>query len=264
MKSPFPGMDPYLEAAWGDVHTSLTTYARDQLQPQLPSDLKARVEEAIVVEDEDADDSPSRWKPDVRVVEQNTRKSSPSTPQTGVGVAEPVIVEAAEEPVIERSVRIIDTRTGNPLVTTIEFLSPTNKGATSSRRAFRKKQRELRAGGVSLVEIDLLRAGGYVLSAPLKAYPSDFRSDYGVCVSRGWKQGTWELYRLLLRNRLPAIRIPLRQSDSDIILDLQLLLDSAYQGGAYDDIDYARDPDPPLTGDDVIWADELLRRLGKR
>ena len=171
MKSPFPGMDPYLEAAWGDVHTSLTTYARDQLQSQLPSDLKARVEETVVVEDEDADESSPRWKPDVRVVEQSSKIKRPAVPFAGVAVADPLIVEQAEEPTVERSLRIIDTRTGHALVTTIEFLSPTNKGSAASRRAFRKKQKELRAGGVSLVEVDLLRAGGYVLSVPSKALP---------------------------------------------------------------------------------------------
>jgi Protein of unknown function (DUF4058) len=264
MKGPFLGMDPYLEAAWGDVHTSLTTYARDQLQPQLPSDLKARVEETIIVEDEDAEESPPRWKPDVRVVEQSPRVKRPAIPFAGVAVAEPFIVEQAEEPTIERSLRIIDTRTGNALVTTIEFLSPTNKGSAASRRAFRKKQRELRAGRVSLVEIDLLRAGCYVLSVPTKALPAGFTGDYKVCVSRGWKPGVWEVYQPALRDRLPAIRIPLRESDTDVVLDLQKLVDSAYAGGAYNDIDYTRDPEPPLTGDDAVWADQLLRQQGKR
>src|SRR5438105_4713913 len=45
MKSPFPGMDPFLEQYWGDVHHSLIQYARDTMQPQLPADLRARVEE---------------------------------------------------------------------------------------------------------------------------------------------------------------------------------------------------------------------------
>ncbi len=44
-KNPFPGMNPWLEEHWGDVHTSLTTYARDQLQPRLPPGLRARIEE---------------------------------------------------------------------------------------------------------------------------------------------------------------------------------------------------------------------------
>ena len=35
MKSPFPGMDPYLETRWEGVHQTLTIYARDAIQPRL-------------------------------------------------------------------------------------------------------------------------------------------------------------------------------------------------------------------------------------
>ena len=35
MKSPFPGMDPYLEPYWTDVHARLTTYTSDALQRRL-------------------------------------------------------------------------------------------------------------------------------------------------------------------------------------------------------------------------------------
>ena len=46
MKSPFPGMDPYMEKHWHEVHHRLITYASDLLQEQLPPQLRARVEEA--------------------------------------------------------------------------------------------------------------------------------------------------------------------------------------------------------------------------
>jgi len=51
MPSPFPGMDPYLEAHWRDVHARLTVYAAETLQSVLPPGLKARVEERVVVHD---------------------------------------------------------------------------------------------------------------------------------------------------------------------------------------------------------------------
>ena len=47
MPSPFPGMDPYLEAHWRDVHARLIIYASDALQGVLPHPLRARVEERI-------------------------------------------------------------------------------------------------------------------------------------------------------------------------------------------------------------------------
>ena len=52
--SPFPGMDPYLEEHWGDVHTRFMVYASSQLNAQLPGDLQARVEESLSVETDDA------------------------------------------------------------------------------------------------------------------------------------------------------------------------------------------------------------------
>ncbi len=50
MPSPFPGMDPYLEQCWRDIHARCIIYAADQLQAHLPPDLRARVEERVVVE----------------------------------------------------------------------------------------------------------------------------------------------------------------------------------------------------------------------
>ena len=52
MKSPFPGMDPYLEMHWGHVHQSLVTYALEALQPNLPTGLVARLEERVFIERE--------------------------------------------------------------------------------------------------------------------------------------------------------------------------------------------------------------------
>ena len=70
-KNPFPGMNPWLESHWGDVHTRLTTYACDQLQPQLPAGLRARIEEYVTVEsDDEPERSRSRFSPDVRVIER--------------------------------------------------------------------------------------------------------------------------------------------------------------------------------------------------
>ena len=50
MPSPFPGMDPYLESHWRDVHAALVIYARDALQRVLPAALRARVEESVLLE----------------------------------------------------------------------------------------------------------------------------------------------------------------------------------------------------------------------
>lgn len=71
MNSPFPGMDPYLEQHWRDVHSRLVTYASDALQALLPADLLARVEERVYVESDEA--FRRAIYPYVRVVEHGVR-----------------------------------------------------------------------------------------------------------------------------------------------------------------------------------------------
>ena len=53
---------------------------------------------------------------------------------------------------------------------------------------------------------------------------------------------------------------PLEARGSRMQLDLQAALDGAYDNGNYDlDIDYRREPNPPLGGELAEWADQLLR-----
>jgi hypothetical protein len=100
---------------------------------------------------------------------------------------------------------------------------------------------------------------------PLASLPPSFRTAYQVWVRRGWETLKVEIYRGALRERLPVIRIPLRQTDADVPLDLQALIDQCYRNGDYeDDLNYQTDPYPPLDPDDARWADALLRKLGRR
>jgi hypothetical protein len=261
MPSPFPGMDPYLESHWGDVHASMVIYARDQLQPTLPESLVARVEERLYVESAGV---PLRRAlvPDVRILEQRRRKRKPSRANGVVAVAEPLLI-ALEEPITERFIEIRDRESGNRLVTVIEVLSLSNKQQGVGQTKYLQKREELQKGSVSLVEIDLL-CGGHRLLSCLYDLPESHRTPYQAYVQRGWEQELVEVYAIPLRERLPAIRIPLRSTDEDAPLDLQALIEKCHENGAYDSIDYDKDPDPPLTGSDARWAAALLRRKGLR
>ena len=68
MKSPFPGMDPYLEPYWNDVHVSLLVAIKEALQPILPRALRARAEEQVMLESPEGEPL-SKYRPDVAVVE---------------------------------------------------------------------------------------------------------------------------------------------------------------------------------------------------
>ena len=56
MNSPFPGMDPYLEAQgrWRDLHASLITYSRDALNEVLSENYVAQIDEQIRLVSPDA------------------------------------------------------------------------------------------------------------------------------------------------------------------------------------------------------------------
>ena len=262
MASPFPGMDPYLEEFWRDVHARLVIYAADQLQSRLPSDLRARVEERVVVEPIAGEHR--NVYPDIRVVERG-RGSGAAAGATGAAIAEPLILNLSSEPMTETYVEIIDIGTGKHVVTVLEVLSLSNKLAGESREQYGQKRAALQASGVSLVEIDLLRAGQRGLSVPYDYLPVTHRTTYQVCVRRGWRPMQAEVYRAPLRERLPVIGVPLRETDADVPLDLQALVDQCYRNGGYDDdIDYRRPPRPPLEPDDDRWSDELLRSQGRR
>jgi hypothetical protein len=257
-------MDPFLEWHWGDVHTSLTTYARDQLTVQLPSDLRVRVEEYVAVDEENGD--AIAFVPDVRVEERRVSRETEREggTATAVAVAEPLVVPLRIEPQTLRYLRIVDVRRGNRLVTAIEFLSLANKKVKKGRAAYRKKQRKLIAGDANLVEIDLLRSGAYVLRAPQDFVPLDYQRPYRICVYRSRRPDSAEVYRVSLREPLPTIRVPLRERDADVYLNLQELITKSYENGQYDDIDYKAEPKPPLDADDARWADSLLRERGLR
>ncbi|MGH7214012.1 MAG: DUF4058 family protein, partial [Tepidisphaeraceae bacterium] len=89
LKSPFPGMDPYLEQHWRDVHHRLCTYACDALQPQLRPALVARIEERLVVETEDRDRS---IYPDVKVAERGGHGDLAISTGASTALAEPLVV----------------------------------------------------------------------------------------------------------------------------------------------------------------------------
>ncbi len=255
-------MDPYLERHWGDVHHRLITYASDQLRKVLPRELRARVEERVFVESPDG--YVRGFRPDVRVLERRKGKPRRSKAAPALALAEPLVLQTDEE-ATQGFIEIRDASSGHRVVTVIEVLSPSNKVPGDGREKYLQKRQELRDGKVSLVEIDLVRTGKRPLPLPLEKLPLSFRTPYQVWVRRGWEAVRIEVYRVPLREPLPTIRIPLRQTDTDVPLDLQALIDECYLNGDYEgDIDYEIDPQPPLDRADAGWADSLLRKPGRR
>jgi hypothetical protein len=262
MPSPFPGMDPYLEAHWRDIHAGLVIYARDALQGVLPAALRARVEESVLLETPNGFGDHPLY-PDVRVVEYTATRGLARRPEGGAGEAAPILVETEPEPISETFLEIIDRESGNRVVTVIEFLSPSNKSPGPNREQDLRKQRDICASDANLVEIDVNRFGTHTLAFPLAHVKPADRTAYMACVRRAARPGKAEVYPLPLWQRLPVVKIPLRRDDADVPLDLQSLIEQCYRNGGYEGrLNYKVDPDPPLLGADRHWADQWLREKG--
>lgn len=158
--------------------------------------------------------------------------------------------DLSDEMRTQRSINIIDSHLGGRLVTVIEILSLWNKVYPQGRNEHWQREKDIIVGGANLVEIDFFRTGS--------------TAHYRVCVNRCSSLDGLEYYRISIRDSLPAIRIPLRETDADVILDLQTLIEQVYENGRYDDLDYTKPPIPPLSDNDAVWADQLLREKGLR
>ena len=264
MPSPFPGMDPYLEkpSRWPDVHIELISAIRAALNRQLASSYFAQIQERIYISTED-DPGRAELSPDVQVTSQ-TIEGRPSTPTGEVGnveIAEPLVLETLlDQDVREPFLEIIDAES-RKVVTVMEVLSPTNKFSRSQGlKSFRQKRNTIMKSRSHWVEIDLLRRG-VSLALRKRIRPHE----YFVHVSpvhlrtRGW------VWPIRLSQRQPLVRIPLRRGDDDVWLDLQAVLDTAYDRAGYGRvIDYTKEPVPPLKPHWAEWSDRWLREKGVR
>ena len=268
MPGPFPGMDPYLEHHWQDVHARLVLYSADQLQPKLPEGLVARVEETISLGEDPStgggNGRPRRARPDGRIQEEPGAARPAGGGAAMLAPAPRASHQVFRTPATRTVRRRMLIRELDPprLVTTLEVLSPENKTARG-RRDFREKQRTLAARGVNLVEIDLLRRGRWAVFPSESGVPAEFREPYRLVSTIGGS-GASELARAPLRAPLPTITVPLRDPEEDVTLEIQPLVETAWVNGAYRSLDYAGLEPPPFDPDDAAWVADRVREWTER
>lgn len=264
MPSPFPGMDPYLEnpAGWPGVHGKLIHGAADLLSDQVLPRYVVRPDLRVYTSDQ-SDPGRKVLIPDLRISlgRSRGRTKTPRRPAGGrsaVAVAEPVEATMPIEEVAEPRL-LIRSAVTRQVVTVIEILSPANKlSAARGRDNYLGKRREVMASGSHFVEIDLLRAGARF--GPDEELPP---YEYLINVSRAERRPKVTVWPVRLDQRLPTIPIPLLPTDPDAHLDLQGLLTAIYDRSGYAiDVDYTKDPVPPLPPKWRGWAKKLL--AGKR
>lgn len=251
-RSPFPGMDPYLESPdlWPDVHTRLMNIFAEQLTPLLVPKYVAELNTQIVI-DRLGDDPPTRQAalPDVAVT-----RSQGSTAGSGpASTAAPAPLRLrVPMPVPTRLVSVyIRLRETERLVTVIELLSPVNKRPGRGRQDYLEKRASILESEVHLVEVDLLRQWPRM---PLEGALPD--SAYLAVVSNAYERPACDVWPIGLRQPLPILPVPLLRPDPAVPLDVGQGLRTAYERARYDlRIDYtAPPPPPPLSPDDAAWV----------
>jgi hypothetical protein len=99
----------------------------------------------------------------------------------------------------------------------------------------------------------------------MTVFGADHRSDYRILVSRADRRPLAELRPFSVRDPIPRFPLPLRAGDAEPEVDIGDILASLYDRAAYDlSIDYARSPVPEIAERDRGFADDLLRRTGRR
>ena len=223
MPSPFPGMDPYLEAPglWPNFQQQFATCLCQILLPGL--------------------------------VDRYHPRPAQRTYHTEMPLFTSVLREEHVESFVE-----VRRRGDGRLVTLIDVVSPTNKTTTQGKAAYLAQRRAAQSAGASLVEIDLVLQGQPTLDFPRDGLPE---CDYTVTVAKADRPDRYDIYTVTMRERLKKVSLPLAKDDRAAVIDLQAVFARCYdQCGYARVIDYSADPSVPLKDEDRKWLASLLRQ----
>lgn len=249
MRSPFPGMDPFIESQrFDEFHSVYLVTLADLLVPLVRPKYAVDVERYVFLSSEDDE---RLYKPDVSISEG---KGGAAAAGAGVATLEPRMLSIPVPDEEGQTFLTIRTARGRKVVTMVELLSPVNKDATGGQRAYLSKRANYLRTLASVVEIDLLRGG-----TRLPSKPSLTDMDYSAYVVRHGDSAHVAGYSWNLQDRLPTLPVPLAEGDADVGLDLQQAFDITYDRRGYDYLlDYSAPIDPPLPENVQRWVDERL------
>lgn len=266
--SPFPGMDPYLEAPelWPDVHDRLINVMAEQLAPLLAPKYITELNSRIVI-DHGWNDSewPGVFIPDVTVTGPATEEAfevNGEEGDTATAIAPaPLRLHLITGLPLRQTAIFVRQRTDSELVAVIELLSPVNKRRGRGRSEYMDKRIEYGQTRAHLIEIDLLRA------EPRLPFVEEVPPcDYLVMVCNAYQRPACDAWPLSMRQPLPVIPVPLSRPDPAVPLDLGTALRTAYARARYElRIDYRRPPLPPFQSqEDKTWAARVAYDHAKR
>jgi hypothetical protein len=229
MPSPFPGMDPFLEAAsvWPAFHQNLAAALYHAVLPGLADRYRARIGSRDYV--------------------------------TELALFTSVLREPHAEPYVE-----IRQRADNRLVTLVDFVSPVNRTTPAGRAAYLDTRADAIAQRAAVVEIDLVTQGKPPLEFDRSQLPEHH---YTVTVTRGTAPHKHQVYAAVLSKRLPPFKLPLAADDRDTVIDLQVSFARAYDAADFArKVDYTAPPPSGVTlsAEDRKWLAEQIDRTKRK
>ena len=259
--NPFPGMNPYLERSglWPDFHNALIAQLRRDMGPRLPVRYRMALEERIEwhAEIELPSDLSRVVSDGLAIDEHPVLETIPSGP-TATLTTPPKSATAVRVPV-PREVRVtwlrVEVLPERDVVTVVEVLSPANKSPGRERQRYARKREAIFAGGVNLVEIDLLRAGEPMpLESPIPA------SDYRMLVFEGWQGPDALLHTFSVQEAVPKFSLPLLPEDESLEVDLGPIIDSMHLSARYGKVAryHAPPPGPPFKPEVQAWIENRV------
>jgi hypothetical protein len=262
MRSPFPGMNPFLETPyhWQSFHTMYLASLQRLLSTTLPPGFVSRPEQRVYIVPDERDVRPDSI---IFAVAPN-RPRSPGPIAIATRETPPERVLKPTREVIERFVEIRDVRSGSvEVVTVIELLSPVNKERGSAGRSeYLRKQQFILTSSTHLVEIDLLRRGEPTVYVPDAILKSQGNYDYVVTLANTTEPLNYIFWRNRLQDPLPVITVPLTEDIPAVQLDLQAVFDECWETNRLGaDMNYTASLDPALPETSARWVQERLGTL---
>jgi hypothetical protein len=254
MKSPFPGMDPFLEdpGFWPDFHSTFIHSWREHIAERLPDHYHASIGERSYLLEEWPEQAKLAG-PDVAVTHARGLKGPRQKRNSGAATLEPVtipvtVLDAPRELYIE-----ILHQPDRVLVAVLEMLSPGNK-EEPGRGAYLAKRNALFYQNVHMVELDLLLKGQRLpLAKPLPT------ADYYYLVGHAARRPDCDVYYWNLQDPLPTLPLPLLAGDPDILCDLEEVFSTAFKRGRYRPLlRYGKPLPARMSAAKVKWIKETL------
>jgi hypothetical protein len=264
MKSPFPGMDPFVEdrGLWPDFHDDLIAEIKRSLAALLPERYFVQTGERAYVVLAGTDEKETKpTYPDVGI-EKPTRgqralvSGAVAVAEAGANAGSITMRAFIDERFRENFIDIYIAEPETRLVTCIEVLSPSNKqSGKKGWKLYLRKRNGLFLGKANLVEIDLLRNGRRM--PMVEPWP---QSPYYLLVGREGHVPYCRVWPAYFQKPLPEIPVPLASPDPDISLALQPMIEAVYERSRYGRrLDYSKPLTPPLGREESAWLAERLR-----